>query len=132
VDFIGRTHKQLRQTIGAILILPFLLVALLPKGFMPATTGDGWFTVTICTSAGLRTVVLDENGQEVPSNQNEDTPAGNYCVFSFLSSNFVSPDVTTDCLSPARGVLPGPARAQQPVRHKAFIPLGARAPPVLA
>ncbi len=132
MQFIGRTKKQLRQRIGAFLLLPFLLVSALPKGVMPASTGDGWFTVTICTTDGLRTVVFDETGQEVPTDQNEDTSTSNHCVFSFFGSDIVAPDIASGREFGVPAILPWPVSTAQQIRRKITSRLGARAPPFLA
>ncbi len=57
-----------------LLLLPFLVTALVPKGYMPDVRADGGFTVTLCTTEGLRTVTLDANGAEIPPGSDEDSP----------------------------------------------------------
>ncbi|WP_420412316.1 hypothetical protein [Roseibium sp.] len=99
---------------------------------MPASTGDGWFTVTICTTDGLRTVVFDETGQEVPTDQNEDTSTSNHCVFSFFGSDIVAPDIASGREFGVPAILPWPVSTAQQIRRKITSRLGARAPPFLA
>lgn len=118
--------------IGTILLLPFLLVSALPKGVMPATTGDGWITVTICTTDGLRSIVLDETGQEVPADPNDDTSPGNHCVFSFLGSDAVAPGAVKARLSGAHGASLWPIGTGPQIHPRTVNLPGARAPPVLA
>ncbi len=132
MQFIGRKHNKMRQMIGAVLLLPFLLVAVLPNGVMPAASGDGWFTVTICTTDGLRTVVLDESGQEVPVDQNEDARHGSLCIFSLLSAELIGASALADLPTANDHTQLWSVQRDHISRRKVFNRLGARAPPILA
>ena len=59
-----RTVQDMRRAVCGLLLVPFLLTALLPQGYMPALQDDGRFTVTLCTGDGLKTVMLDADGNE--------------------------------------------------------------------
>ncbi|MCK7615587.1 DUF2946 family protein [Roseibium sediminicola] len=129
--YFRQNYPEMRQAVIGLL-LPFLLVALLPQGYMPAVTDGGTFTVTLCTSEGLRTVTLDANGQEVP-----DGPAGDengsagLCVFAGIgqfAAFHAAPHLPTPLSTgqEANGLVPDSLRSA--IYTGA---LGARAPPVL-
>jgi len=118
--------------VAALLLVPFLLTALLPKGYMPAVADDGTFTVTLCTTDGLRTVTLDASGNEVPDGPTEeDGVHTGQCIFASVATFALLhtapelPDVTAGAARPSSILEPG-------LRLEAFSSrLGARAPPVL-
>lgn len=131
---IHRTKHKLQRAVAITLLLPLLLVSLLPQGFMPAQTQEGWFTVTLCTADGLRTLTLDENGQEVPdpAGQPDDQTGNNHCLFgNFKLFEASAPADVLPVLDlqdagnwPVSIVFSLPARYRQKP--------GARAPPFLA
>ncbi|MEP5422249.1 MAG: DUF2946 family protein [Roseibium sp.] len=133
VRFIGQTSKKVRQLVGALLLLPFLFASAIPQGFMPASTDDGSFTVTICTSDGLRTVVLDENGQEVPdpSGQDDTQTIKNHCVFSVLANFAISAQAHDERFSATGTPLHWSVVSHDLFQDKTNAQLGARAPPIL-
>jgi len=119
--------------VRVLLLLPFVLTALLPKGFMPDVQAQGGFTVTLCTTEGLRTVALDASGHEIPPASDRDGPTdktSQHCVFAGVGA-FAIPDFVPD--------IPGREPA---TRHSASVPAivwlpyprtgphGARAPPL--
>ncbi|WP_150525363.1 DUF2946 family protein [Roseibium sediminis] len=129
--------KKWRSIAGALLLLPMLLSAVIPQGFMPTTTEDGYISVTLCTTEGLRTVLLNEEGAEVSPAKGQDLPenqrrAGEHCLFA-----------ATVALS-----LPEQVRFQAPLElvsvsleqltdfdlspQGPILPIGARAPPASA
>jgi hypothetical protein len=101
---------DVKSAVFALLFLPFVFNALVPQGFMPSVQAEGGFTVTLCTTEGLRTVTLDANGVEVPPGSDEEPETGTmeHCVFAgvgaFLDSG-KQPEVA----------LPGLPAQQQPV-----------------
>lgn len=122
----------MRQAVIGLLLLPFLLAALVPQGYMPAVAGDGTFTVTLCTSDGLRTVTLDASGREIPDGPVDDRDgASGPCLFSGLGQHATlqSAPVLPGLAAAGQhegGIVPGSLRA---AAHTGI--LGARAPPVL-
>ncbi|EFO33054.1 conserved hypothetical protein [Roseibium sp. TrichSKD4] len=126
-----------RSFAGALLLLPMLLSALIPQGFMPTTTDDGYISVSLCTTEGLRTVLLNAQGVEVdpadqPNVPRDQRQTTNHCLFaSFvalglpehgelakpIAKSSVEVSKLTDFLLALRG------------SHR---PVGARAPPVSA
>jgi Protein of unknown function (DUF2946) len=117
-----------------MLLLPLLLVALIPQGFMPTASSEGWFTVTLCTTDGLRTVTLDENGQEVPdpAGQSNDQAAGEHCLFSTFSV-FAAPfHADPNSLPVIRKSDDWPSDTSRSLPEKFRQVPGARAPPSLA
>lgn len=117
---------------GVLLLLPFLFVSVLPKGYMPDTSGDGFFTVTICTTDGLRTVLLNESGQEVPADENDNAPHGSLCIFSFLSAEVLGPLALPEWPISEFRSLPWRTLADLQVRTETAGVLGPRAPPIFA
>lgn len=84
-----RKYPDLMAAVRLLLLLPFVLTALLPKGFMPDVRADGGFTVTLCTTEGLRTVTLDANGVEIPPASDQDSPddkTSHHCVFASIGA----------------------------------------------
>ena len=79
---------ELRIAAFLLAVTPFLLVSLIPKGYMPSVQADGTFTVTICTPEGHRTVALDADGNIVP--EQPDGPDGSnstdHCLFAGVGS----------------------------------------------
>lgn len=129
----NKTNK-LRRVAATVLLLPLLLVALVPQGFMPTVSSDGWFTVTICTTDGLRTVTLDENGQEVPgpAGQTDENAAGEHCLFTTLTVLAAPADTGLHGFLVVRKSDSWPYDSALFLPGKTRLPLGARAPPVLA
>lgn len=126
-----RARTDLRQAVATLLLLPFLLAALLPQGYMPAVSEDGTFTVTLCTTDGLRTVTLDANGNEVPdAPADEDDSRSGHCIFAgssvlaLLQSGPDLPDVATAATRLSN--IHAPGLRLQPFSSR----LGARAPPL--
>ncbi len=78
-------HWVIRQRISALLMLLALASSLLPPGMMPGRDRDGLISVVLCTSDGLRTVLLDQQGQPVdengPADEEQHTAAG-LCAFA--------------------------------------------------
>ncbi|QFT70480.1 hypothetical protein FIU93_27090 [Labrenzia sp. THAF35] len=118
-----------------LLLLPFLVTALVPKGYMPDVRADGGFTVTLCTTEGLRTVTLDANGAEIPPGSDEDSPAekaSRHCVFAGVGA-FAAPDrvqflFVQEEISRQPASLPAKVWASSTPRGRNF----ARAPPLNA
>ncbi|MHA7774525.1 DUF2946 family protein [Roseibium sp. M-1] len=116
-----------------LLLVPFIVSALLPKGFMPEVQAQGGFTVTLCTTEGLRTVSLDAAGHEIPPASDRDSPAGKasqHCVFAGIGA-FAVPDIVP--FVPAMELAarqPGPVLASVWTPHQGPGQHGARAPPL--
>lgn len=129
---IQKAKTDMRQVVATLLLLPFLLAALLPQGYMPSVAEDGTFTVTLCTTDGLRTVTLDASGNEVPDGPvDEDDPRAGHCIFAnssvlaLLQPGPDLPDIATAATRLSNIRAPG-------LRLQAFSSrLGARAPPAL-
>jgi DUF2946 family protein len=133
-SILRKKRNKLGRAVALSLLLPLLLVALVPQGFMPTISSEGWFTVTLCTTDGLRTVTLDENGQEVPdpAGQSNDQAAGEHCLFSTLTV-FAAPFQADPHSFPVvrkSDDWPVTSSDAPPVKFKR--PPSARAPPSLA
>lgn len=128
---IRQRLPDVRQAVLGLLLLPFLLVALLPQGFMPSVADDGTFTVTLCTSDGLRTVTLDANGEEVPDNPVDDEGGTGPCLFAGIGQ-FATLYGAPDLPAPASAVRKASGLVQASPRVALYRgALGARAPPAL-
>ncbi len=75
----------LRSAIGAAFLLAAMLALavrlLVPPGFMPDRTADGW-TITVCTGHGVAELIIDRDGKPVKSTPSE----ANVCPFALLAS----------------------------------------------
>ncbi|MEM5581315.1 hypothetical protein WNZ15_02560 [Roseibium sp. AS2] len=121
----------MRKTAACLLLLPFLLLALLPRGYMPTVQEDGVFTVTLCTSSGLKTLALDAAGNEVPASPaGDDDGAERPCIFAGLTTLALyqgTPDLPAANAGNSAAIgfaSPGPFGSVRTGR------LGARAPPL--
>jgi len=132
VRHIRHNYPDMRQAVIGLLLLPFLLAALLPQGYMPAVTGDGTFTVTLCTSDGLRTVTLDTNGREVPDTPADDGDAtGGLCIFAGIGQ-FAALQAAPGLSAPASADQAANGPVPDSLQAAVFTgALGARAPPAL-
>nr|WP_319385701.1 hypothetical protein [uncultured Roseibium sp.] len=95
VDNLGvRAFRQifpeLRIAAFLLAVTPFLLVSLIPNGYMPSVQADGTFTVTICTPEGHRTVALDADGNIVPAlpDGQEGSNSTDHCLFAGVGTFF--------------------------------------------
>ena len=122
-----------------LLLLPMLLGLLIPHGYMPDIAPDGRISVVLCTSDGLQTVLLNEDGSAVGTYQQQapddgkDGPHANagLCAFAAAASLAAIASVFPDLSFPRERAVHQPV----PVRLalKSGIPgrRGARAPPVV-
>ncbi len=80
------TGWETRRWMTHLLLMAFFVRALVPAGYMPAfsATSDSGLRIIICTAAGAKTLLLNENGKPVP------TPDSRHhdqqCVFSGLAA----------------------------------------------
>lgn len=126
--------SSLRHAVTRTLLLLFVLRALIPAGYMPSTQalGEGHIEVVLCTSNGLRTIVLDADGKPAePANHHPD--AASDCPFGAVTTKaFLAPDSEFNAAEPARAesfVFNLHDLALQPPAQGP--PLGSRAPPVI-
>lgn len=130
---VRRPFPEMRKAAVCLLLLPFLLLALLPRGYMPDVREDGTFSVTLCTSAGLKTLTLDAAGNEVPADPaGDDDGADRPCIFAGLTTLALhqgAPD-----LPPAAAGNTATLGFASPAPHAVMRTgrLGARAPPAAA
>lgn len=104
---------------------------------MPSVSKDGLISVTLCTSEGMLTVFLDENGEEVQGpngsgEQGDKNVAGEHCIFASLLA-FAIPAAEV-AFEPAHSdAAPGFGSSGFVLLNRASVrPVGARAPPVFA
>jgi hypothetical protein len=123
---------QSRRCISQILGLLLLLRALFPAGYMldVRPQSGALFGIKICTSAGMRVVLVDADGQPAPSQH--DTQGDHPCAFAALAEAAVVPEV---CCAPWPTTAVAVAFGSHdfhlpPIR--AGPPLGARGPPLLS
>lgn len=114
---MGELRQNIRKLNAAVfvLLLPFLLSALLPQGFMPSLQKDQGFTVVLCTPDGMRTITLDADGKELPSGPmgGDEGKASNHCVFSGVGA-VVVPVLASDSVLPVFASLASPFFAEAP------------------
>jgi hypothetical protein len=126
--------SELRAAARILVLLPFLLSALIPSGFMPEFGQSGLVRIVICTGTSLRTVVLDENGAVVPDPaggpNDTSTKLSSICPFSALGASMLP--VLRGFTSVGQRVF-AVAWQGKPVSlpQRAIVPgIGARAPPL--
>ena len=131
VRVFRQIFPELRIAAFLLTAMPFLLVSLIPNGYMPSVQADGTFTVTICTPEGHRTVALDADGNIVPAlPESPDGPnSPDHCLFAGVGS-FLGTGEGFEL----RARLEGPHKVlpnRDPVVPPEAAPgrLGARAPP---
>lgn len=123
---------QLARLIASVLLVPYLLLALVPTGYMPDVSPDGHFNIVICTANGPQSVALTEDGGVVPDDERDgDTKQSvdGLCAFSMLAAQALPASADLAAVPVVSGSSPSwPARFQ-PVSRPSRLPLGARAPP---
>ncbi|MEJ8476275.1 hypothetical protein [Roseibium algae] len=131
--------QRAKTAVKFLTLLLLLLSSSIPSGFMPEFNANGQITVVLCTSDGLRSVVLNQDGTEVPdpgTNPNDDTdrddPGGvsGLCAFSVLgASALVSDRLVVSAPIPSRSTYWQLGSTQ--ICPPASVPcIGARAPPL--
>lgn len=71
------------QTFFAFVILCLLIKAVLPAGFMPAQSKDGWIELVICSGMGERTISVPLEGSDKTDPQK---PSQTPCAFQFVAT----------------------------------------------
>lgn len=122
-------HRLLRF-ISLWLVVPFVLLSLVAKGYMPVQGADGGITMVICSGAGMVSVTLDpETGAPVP---HDEAPEDGRCAWAQIAVAAVLPEVAP-ALPPMtlpRVLLPA---SPDDLWRPAFDPRGlfARGPPAI-
>ena len=80
-------RARVRESLAAVAIAAYLLVALVPVGFMPSVDGLGW--LKLCSARG--TVTIPGNGD--PQSPTHD--AGGGCAFALAMSGAAPPPART-------------------------------------
>ena len=77
------------------LVLPFVLLSLVAKGYMPMQAADGGITMVICSGAGTVSVMIDPaTGQpQTGLKAAHDTPEDGRCSWAQMTLAAVLPDV---------------------------------------
>lgn len=129
--FQGVRRVNVRAVAIALLLIPFVLTALMPQGYMPGKTADGGFTVTLCTADGIRTVTLDAEGRERPAPagpQDDQDRTHTPCVFAGIGAVLAAETVPEPAFPPP-SPQPVPVWQETAWMPVGLGPLGARAPP---
>lgn len=133
--FRGQSRKgeeqALRSAVSALMMLVVLVTGLIPFGMMPTRDADGHLTVVICTTEGLRAVMLDAAGREVPTQDDDTDGSSAPCLFATAVALATgSPDPVWQPSLEVAAVPRRPTGYGAPVSRLQPLPLGARAPPV--
>lgn len=88
--FLRREH--VRESIAALAIAAYFLLALVPTGFMPSVDGPGW--LRLCTARGTVTVPATGDTQS-PAHGD----AGADCAFALLASAVAPPPVSAQIVA---------------------------------
>ncbi len=117
-----------RTAIMLLLACALALKLLMPAGYMPA---PGQLAIQLCTGEGVRTVVIDRNGQQIPDGQPNHASAAMPCAYAALVAPVLPATppsllVIAILLALATGIRP----ASAPTRQRAVPPCPpGRAPP---
>ncbi|MHA3839966.1 hypothetical protein ACX0GZ_01920 [Sphingomonas aestuarii] len=123
--FIGNRRAAIALLLACVLALKLLV----PAGYMPA---PGQFSIQLCTGEGVRTVLIDRDGQRIPDGQPHQASKAMPCAYAGLVTPILSATppsllVVAILFVLANGVRPATAATRQrPVPPR---PPG-RAPPV--
>lgn len=118
---------------GAIALMLACMLALkllVPAGYMPA---PGQLSIQLCTGDGVRTVLIDRDGQRIPDGQPHQASAAMPCAYAGLAAPILSAVpipllVAAILFLLAIGIRP----ASAPPRHRAVPPRPpGRAPPIV-
>lgn len=121
----------------ALLLTGLLLRSLMPVGFMPGIGADGQLTIVICTADGAKSIVVDADGNALPSPAGDHGSADDHaaapCAFSMLTA-LALPDLTaspvvSDVIVTRATVV---IRQQSPPQRIAGPPVGSRGPPLVS
>ena len=79
----------LLRAVSLWLVVPFVLLSLVAKGYMPMQAADGGITMVICSGAGAVSVTIDpETGEAVP----HDAPEDGRCSWAQMALAAVLPE----------------------------------------
>ncbi|MBL8562380.1 MAG: hypothetical protein JNN06_08875 [Gemmobacter sp.] len=82
-------HHSLLRAIGLWLVVPFVLLSLVAKGYMPVQAADGGLTMVICSGAGAVSITIDpETGASVP----HEAPEDGRCSWAQMGAAAVLPE----------------------------------------
>lgn len=124
--FIGNQ----RAAIALLLACALALKLLVPAGYMPA---PGQWSIQLCTGEGVRTVLIDRNGQRIPDGQPHQASPAMPCAYAGVVAPLLSATppallVVAILFVLATGIRP----ASTPTRQRAIPPRPpGRAPPVI-
>jgi len=121
--------RELKQRVAAPLLLPMLLLALIPVGMMPELNDDGRLTIVICSTDGMREIIVDRNGN--PVEEDEQSLASPPCVFSGLAFAAILPAETPPFYQAQVSRPPKQVPSPTVLAGRALLPVGARAPPAV-
>ena len=85
------TRRQAVAHLRLLMLLPFFMIALIPRGMMLSPTQDSLSkTLVICTSHGVKTITLNE-AMGLPSipDLGEQDPQENSCPYSVANSAYI-------------------------------------------
>jgi hypothetical protein len=122
--------------VARLILVLFALRAMVPVGYMPdlGALEHGQVRIVVCTGAGFKTLLVDEAGQPVGSQEAGKTQhAGDGCPFGTASASaFLAPALVVTLAPPVfqrHFLLPGSGVALLPPAQGP--PLGPRAPPTV-
>lgn len=76
-----------RAVIALLLAFVLALKLLVPAGYMPA---PGQLSIQLCTGEGVRTVLIDRDGQPIPDGQPHQVSAAMSCAYAGLAAPLLS------------------------------------------
>lgn len=76
-----------RAAIALLLACALALKLLIPAGYMPA---PGQLAIQLCTGEGVRTVLIERDGQRIPDGQPHQASAAMPCAYAGLAAPLLS------------------------------------------
>lgn len=77
------------RTKATVIAALFLLMQLVSPPGMMVSSGEDGFEIVICTAQGMKTVLLDEQGNEIQQSEDDDE-SSNSCAFASVVAKALS------------------------------------------
>lgn len=125
----GNRPKAIASSgILVLVLLAFALKGLLPAGFMPSVSQDGFMEMVICSGMGEKTVLVPANGGPDAPDHKESTDT--VCAYQMVSAQkLISAPPAFLLPLPVFAPAPNTARAETGILSSIRISFAARGPP---
>jgi len=125
---LARQKTWMSSCVLLMIALAFTLKAVIPAGFMPTVSKEGFTKIVICAGMGEKTILVPSG--ETPSHNHHDGHEDKVCAYQVISSQKLLLNLPAIELSaPALVLLSNPVFPEAPVTAQTFVSLSARGPP---